>query len=453
MVLLRLIEYRNILLSINDEMIEIDSSLGERVWSDIKPNDEYYRGWRQYFEQESPVLFEKKGFEVVRNQLVNTKHIFVNRRRYRDVESAMDILLKFMENNYTLQPSEVESPCKSPTKSMNRNAKEMLAEDGESSVIIKPPTLNHVPEVLKRYGIHHSLEFTENEFLCEYFLYMKKEFSSLFICSIVDHQQIYVRKTDTIGGGLKSLSSLVPVFGSLLSLAGIGLIVIKEMMLAKKLSRITDLALNYKDLPDKISRVMVLLRANSITLGSNQQYKLKQEGIISKALSDLGVKRNLSNAELLAFNDCKIIEGVIFLLIETKQVSVINFPDINDLIHQIIEVLITTKSIVLEFDHSSCSPSRDSNSSSQIDSDGNKAGRTTSIGQRGEDSPMQISPFNKKISSKTEVVIDEEVLKRNEYLPRDLIRGAGEDYEKYYMRVNKYLKVLCSDCRDCLLST
>lgn len=366
--------------------------------ADIGEEEEYYRGWRRYFEQQNPVLFEKTGFEVVRTLLVNTKDLFASSSRYKDLERGMDILLDFMQKNYTVQSEETAGPPKSP---LRLGSKEL----DQTQISFKPPT-NNVQDVLHKYGVKHDLDFTEHVFLSEYFLYLKKELSSLFLCSIVDHRQVFMRKTDTVGGALKGVSSLVPVFGTLLNLAGIGFIMMQDMTLVKKLSRITDLALNYTELPDKISRIMVLLRANAITKTSNQEYVLKSEGLLSKAMKELGLKNKLTSAQMLAINDMKIIEGVLLLLIETKQVNVINFPDINELLHKVIDALITTNAIVLEFE-------------------GTVDRRALTYMQ----------------SSFTEIVIDREMLKRNEYLPKTLLRKKQEDYKAYYDRVNKFLKV------------
>ena len=138
------------------------------------------------------------------------------------------------------------------------------------------------------------------------------------------------------------MCAMVPVFGNLIKVAGIAMVVVKDMALKRKLSRITDLALNYSDLPDRLSRLMAVLRANAILGASNITVSLKKKGILTEALINLGVKNNLTEAEILAFNDAKIVEGTILVLTETKQINVINFPDVNELLHKIIEVLMQT---------------------------------------------------------------------------------------------------------------
>ncbi len=330
---------------------------------------------------------------------MNTSGLFASSSRYRDLERALDTLLEFMQKNYAVQAA--EEPAGTPKSPLRLGSKELE----QTHISFKPPT-NNVQVVLRKYGVDNDFDFTEHVFLSEYFLYLKKELSSLFLCSIVDHRQVFVRKTDSVGGALKGVSSLVPVFGTLLNLAGIGFIMMQDMTLVKKLSRITDLALNYTELPDRISRIMVQLRANAIIKTSNQQYVLKSESLLSKAMKEFGMKNKLTSSQMLALNDMKIIEGVLLLLIETKQVNVINFPDINELLHKVVDALISTNAIVLDFDNA-------------LDR------RALTFTQ----------------TSFSEVVIDREMLKRNEYLPKSLLRKKAEDYKAYYDRVNQFLKV------------
>lgn len=382
----------------NDEFVDFPDGLKQSVLAAVGEDDEYFRGWRRYFEQQDPVLFEKTGFGVVRDQLVNTKGLFASSSRYKDLERCLDTLLEFMQKNYSVQPEEPAGARKSLEQASPK-------ELSQTQISFKPPT-NSVQEVLQKYGVTHELDFTEHVFLSEYFLYLKKELTSLFVCSIVDHRQLFVRKSDSVGGALRGVSGLVPVFGSLLNLAGIGFIMMQDATLVKKLSRITDLALNYTELPDRISRILVLLRANAIMKSSSQEFVLKSEGLLSKAMKEFGLKNKLSSAQMLAINDMKIVEGVLLLLIETKQVNVINFPDINELLHKVVDALISTNAIVLEFDN-------------DLDR------RALTFAQ----------------NSFAEVVIDREMLRRNEYLPKSLLRKKNEDYKSYYDRVNKFLKV------------
>jgi hypothetical protein len=379
--------------------------------------DEYLKDWRGYFKAETLLHFETKGFDLVKTLVLNSLGIFSSRRRYSVCEESMDTLLKFVKKNYVLHSdlgSEggmiIHSGSSSPLK--NQSPVQNPSKFEKSPVVFKTAK-NKVPEVLDSLGISHDLDISKHTFLAEYYLAMRKRLTSLFYCAIVDDQDIFLRKMDAAGLALKGACSLVPVFGSLLSLAGVMLIAVKDMSLNRKLARVSDLAINYSDFPDKMSKLMALLRSNAIIQCADVDKALRRSNIISDALYKLGISKNLSPPEMLAFNDTKILEGAILALIETKQINVINFPDINDLQCKVINLLLITESMKLTFEIPMLSQ--------------------TSI-MSGDN-----SPDIRGVSG--EVVFDEEILAKNDCLPAILIRGKAEKYADYYARVNKYLKV------------
>ena len=333
----------------------------------------------------------------MKHLLLNTKGIFHPPERYEIFETSMDSLLEFMKKNYKLngglekEPFEQAKPKDRPTISGNSQHIEMSASQAS------------ITDILKKYGVTHEIDFTKNEFLCEYYLFMKKRFTGLFLASLVDQEEIFVRKDWAVGVGLKSVCSMVPVFGDLLKIAGITMVAFNDMSVKRKLERISDLAVNYTDLPERLARIMVLLRINAIMAVAKTKVKLKGKSMISEALEQMGVKNKLTRPQLLAFNDSKIVEGAMLVLIETKQINVVNFPEMNSLLEKVVDVLIKTSSITLTLE-----------------------------GEISDDDQQQ--------TRYTEIVIDKAMLRKNEYLPRNLLRGKEEEYSKYYDRVNSYLK-------------
>lgn len=359
--------------------------------------DSYMKYWKDFFKPEGAIRFEERGYEIVKHLLLNTKGIFSPAERYDIFESSMDSLLDFMKQNYQMNDAlQIEATRSAP-------AKTSISVPAKSEHLVMNTVHTSITDILKKYGVTHEIDFTKNEFLCEYFLFMKKRFTGLFLSSLVDQEDLFVRKDWAVGVGLKSVCTMVPVFGDLLKIAGIGMVALHDMSVKRKLERISDLAVNYTDLPDRIARIMVLLRVNAIMAVSKTKVKVKGKSMISDALEQMGIKNKLTRPQLLAFNDSKIVEGALLVLIETKQINVVHFPEINSLLEKVVEVLISTNSITLTLE--------------------------------GE-----ISDDEQSKSRYTEIVIDKAMLRKNEYLPRNLLRGKEEPYEKYYDRVNSYLK-------------
>ena len=395
------------LTSLNDEAIEVEAFL-DGAFKPVAPEHQYLKDWRLYFKQEDPLHFENRGFEVVKTLILNRVGIFPSKRRYDVLETSTDTLVKFMQRNYILRKdneSEDQGECLSPTKVFPTNSQEK-----RSSIIFKAAS-NDIADKLNTLGIDHRLDLSQNQFLAEYYLVMRKRLTSLFLCSIIDDQDIFSRKEDSLGAAMKTTLGLVPMFGDLLKIAGIVLVMVKDMNLKRKLARISDLAVNYADFPEKIAKLMSLLRANAIMQSVNPVDQFKKTNVISEALVKFGLLKDLTPPELLAFNDAKIIEGALLALIETKQINVINFPDINDLQCRLVTFILETETIRLNLDI-----------------------QEATTDTKGEGS----SPDNKVY---TEVIIDKDILLKNDYLPNYLLRQKGEQYKEYYDRINKYLKV------------
>ena len=109
--------------------------------AEIQPSDEYLRNWRKYFARQDTEHFENKAFEVVKTILLNTKGIFSSERRYQVLESSMDILIKFMKENYTLESKEEEND------SLQRQGTIKKEFGNDSNMTIKSEK-NQIPEVL-----------------------------------------------------------------------------------------------------------------------------------------------------------------------------------------------------------------------------------------------------------------------------------------------------------------
>lgn len=419
--MIRLVEYSELLTSIDDETIEIPKRFEEGVFKTIDPSDEFLRNWRKFFQANEPLHFEQKAFELVKSLLLNKVGIFSSRRRYLILESSLDDLLEFMRNNYVCEtvpdsPTSflsVQSPAKKKGSFLtvySTSEEKPMEEKKEQSAVVFISPKNKLPEVLQKLGITYELDLSTNEHLGEYFLAMRKRLTSLFYCSIVDDQDIFFRKQDAIGSTLKTACALVPVFGTLLSLAGIAVVALQDFSIRRKLARISDLAVNYADFPEKIARLMALLRSNAIIQTADLDKGLRKAGVLSEALRKFGALRQLTPSEMLAFNDSKIIEGALLALIETKKVNVVTFPDVNSLQCILVNFLVENTCIRLNFD----SPSADS--------------KQTNKGRQS----IQYS----------DVTFDEEMLARNDKLPKTLLRGEDESYDKYYARVNAFLKTL-----------
>lgn len=404
--LLRLVEYSEILTNLNDETIAIDTSFYKGPFKAVSAEEAYLKDWRLYFKQEDPLHFELKGFEVVKTLIQNQLGIFSSRRRYEILETSMETLIKFMKKNYMLKGQEDMSPDSSPLR-LKQPSK---GDISDSKLTFKAPT-DDVQLLLKSLNISYGMDLSQNYFLGEYFLVMRKRLTSLFMCSIVDNQDIFIRKEDAVANAMRSTLGLVPVVGSFLKMAGIMMGMIQDANLKRKLTRISDLAINYADFPEKISRLMTLLRSNAIMGSVDVGDALKKSNIISDALYKLGLAQQMTPPELLAFNDSKIVEGALLALIETKQINVVHFPDINELQCKLVNFLLETHAIRLSFDVAS---------STREKTEGN------------------ISPTAMVY---TEVIIDKEILAKNDYLPKSLLRKKNEEYGEYYNRINKYLKV------------
>jgi len=406
---IRLLEYSEILTHINDEIIEVDEEYRDGVFSSLSVKDQQLKNWRNYFKADDTEIFLTKGFEVVKHMLLNTKGLFSSEVRYQTLDKSMEILVEFLQKNYLSSPLRREDSIVSNGEMPHPKIRsDSVHEDvgNNTELNIKCPQ-NHVPQVLRKFEVNTDIDITKNEFLAEYYLYMKKEFSSFFMSSIIDHGDLFLRKQDAVGMGLRCVCTLVPIFGNLLSLAGIMLIQYTDAMLKRKLAKVCDLAVNYADLPEKISRIMAILRSHAIIQKSSTKIVLKSKNILSEALVDLGIKKNLSTSELLAYNDSKIVEGVLLMLIETKQINVLHFPEINTLLEKLIETLIVTKSIELNF----------------------------------KDFDSKVLTDSTNCKRVAEIDIDDKLLKINDHLPKSLKRKQGEAYQIYYDRVNKFLKV------------
>lgn len=385
-ILIRMIEYKDIFQNLvvqENQLIDF-----QQYFDVITPADQFIKDWSNLFSGQNSEKFETRVFEIVRQSLLNAKGIFMYRERYSILEASLDSLLEIFQSSFSK-----DSPVK-----RSAGSEELY----ESNISIAKPE-NNMPARLAAFNLDYSMDFSRHPFLAEYYLYMRKQLTALFACSVIDHMDIYVRKMDSIAIGLRAVCNLVPVFGSLLGMAGITLGLVKDGLLKRKLERISDLAVNYVDLPEKVARMMTVLRVNSITMVSQTVYKVASEGIVSKALRDMGLENKLSEAETLAINDSRVVEGILLLLIETKQINVINFPEINELLESILDTLLSTKSLAINADH------------------------------RQEARVSQIY---------VEVLIDKEILDNNDYLPRTLLRKKEETYPHYYNRINSFLKVL-----------
>lgn len=107
-------------------------------------------------------------------------------------------------------------------------------------------------------------DFSHNNLLAEYYLKMKKMLKSIFISSLIAERGIFVKEDNSHASAVKSLSTVIPLFGELIGAVGTTWNIAKKMELSKKLSRIADLAVNYDGLEDLIARTMTLLRRNVI---------------------------------------------------------------------------------------------------------------------------------------------------------------------------------------------
>lgn len=400
-----MVEYSEILTNMNDEFIELDPRYLNGPFRPVTPDEEYLKDWRLYFKQEDPMHFESKGFEVVKTLISNHLGLFSSRRRYQVLETSMDTLVKFMKKNYVLREGQI-SPDSSPVRARTTSSQEIE----KSQVVFKAPS-SDFDCLMKSMGISSGMDLSQNQFLGEYFLVMRKRLTSLFFCSIVDNQEIYIRKEDAAASALKTTLSLVPIVGKFLQIAGIMMVTMKDMNLKRKLARISDLAINYADFPEKIARLMALLRSNAIMNSVNVGDSLRKSNAISESLIKFGLAQEMTPPEMLAFNDTKLVEGALLALIEKKKINVVNFPDINDLQCKLVNFLLETQAIRLSFDIANS--------------------MTVSNSLNINTSDIVYS----------EVIIDEEILKKNDYLPKTLLRKKNEEYSDYYNRINKYLKV------------
>lgn len=197
-------------------------------------------------------------------------------------------------------------------------------------------TPKQIIQVFRR-KINILTDFTQNRLLCEYYFKMRKMLKSAFVTSLAQERRVFIMRDDLYAASLKSMSTMIPLFGQLIGAVGITWNTKKKFELTKKLSRLADLAVNYSDLDDKIARAMTLLRRNVIT-SSHDYYRdfekgkektLMKKWNVTKKLVNMLKKEKMTNPEILATNDTHVIEGILVFVMESRQIDIINFPSVK----------------------------------------------------------------------------------------------------------------------------
>ena len=281
--------------------------------------------------------------------------------------SVMNMSLRMLENCLI----EVTSPPK------RLSIKKMDIEHQASFSLLNNTAMHPelqpslIIKIFKR-EIDASTPFHQNRLLAEYFFRMKKVLKSVLYTSMVQETRLYSMKDNVYASAVKRMSSLIPLFGKMIGIAGTTWNAAKKLEMKKKLSKICELAVCFE--PDHfvtvMSSTMTLLRRNAIVSSYNFLKNMQKEGENYKStqcslssvdheksgksknqkrggkgaqrggsggIEKLSVteklwrtlqKEDLLGPEILAINDAHLVEGSIVEVIENKQVDIIKLPKV-----------------------------------------------------------------------------------------------------------------------------
>lgn len=237
----------------------------------------------------------------------------------KKIHSARDIMLDKKRQSILEECTKVMKDCSMKQKEKQNN----LFDIGEHRFI--------------NFGEHlidMNATFSHNELLCEYYLQMKKMLKSIFLTSLVAQTETFVLresnlvlKLDSAAKALMSVSGAVPVVGRIISAAGITLSIAKESEIKKKLSKMADLAANYENLHEEISRLMTVARRKTV-MGCSNKYNHFDNGF-TKKLKKVINQKALTEPESFALHDTHIIQACLLFLIEKKKILLVKYPKVK----------------------------------------------------------------------------------------------------------------------------
>lgn len=361
----------------------------------------YYSNWKTLFQETNQEKIEKRILPTLKSALMNKKGIFNGEQDYKSIGAYIDKISQLLSTRRGTSDTLSDMYSNDNKKSSEIVGNSGMLHQNTNKGSKFGSYIQNAKSIPTKFGVYNmSFDFEDNEKLQEYFQKMKKSLRSLFVGSTLSDSEYLQFNQDNLQESLTMLCVMIPTFGQIVKNAGIDISNTNEQALKKKFEKISEMASNYDNLPDNMAKILTMIKREDI-IKMQEPFDEATKAIIGKTFLEKVENKNLSEPQIQAIRDTKLIEAIVLRLTEKNEVNIANPPTMEDFLNLVVINY-------AKYDHIDvCQPPGDN----------------------------QKVPIFKRYD---DVVFDEETCK-NKNIPVFLMRKTHEAYNLYLERVTTFL--------------